>query len=1230
MNRQALKHILQNSYDRDQWISTLQFLTGKREYLTVHLSPKTIEINTQEADRIVKTFYQIGSLKTSDGISLPIFEIILEDNIRIEYNKVSVNDFIKKYIIKDAIKGALTTFSYDKGHEKKEWRFSFISKNSANDFFAEAEAEETNPKKYTYIFGTDEEHRTAIERLYNLEQSRFRLEDFFEAFNVEPVSKKFFEEYKSLYKQFSGFLADEKNEYRSIFEAEINDFNSKTKEDIAKEIDKDIRNFASRLMGRMVFLYFLQKKHWLGASNQQYKDGSSTFLSDLFYNDKESQTNFYQKYLSRIFFEALNTPDRKNEEFTLHNGKTVCIPFLNGGLFEEEQEPKRHREIQFPAFYFEDLFTFFNGYNFTIYENSPEEHTVAVDPEMLGHIFENLIDYNKDTGTFYTPKEIVQYMTQESLIEYLNTHLQKERKEIENLLKNHYTKPFNDAELEKIDQLLNDVKICDPAIGSGAFPMGMLQEIYNLKAVIAYELKKEWNPAQVKQDIIQNSIYGVDLDEGAVEIARLRFWLSLVVDEGTPKALPNLDYKIMQGNSLLESYNDIDLSNLATADEQIISNQQTVLEFGDEYAKEITVFDAVSIEEIQSLIKSYFTKSGNEKAEIKQRLNNIIEGKIHSKIYKEKKRLETLINDFYKKYNLSKDNDLSGFNLKSKELKELFSNKEQFHNLEKIENELISFQHKSERPYFLWHLYFKEIFDNGGFDIVIGNPPYIKEYTNKSAFDGFRSSPYYIGKMDIWYGFASKGFDILKNKGIECFIAQNNWITSSGASILRKEVLTRTEIKKFIDFGDYKVFQSAGIQTMIYLLQKNAKPSDEYQVYYAGLTDSNINKSQLEDFLNTNKTLSKERIFEKYQQNFVPANFIGNYISFIKPSTKNLLNNIISLGNFYLTDGEIAQGIVPNPDIINNRNILKIPKDKINKYDIKLNDGVFVVNKNFFELVPQKEKKYLHKIYEPADISKYGIIHSENYLIYISKNNYLNDAEYLEMHLEKYREIMDDRRENLNNRLKYFHLHWPRDEDFFKKGNKIISVRKCIEPTFHFTNDEAYVMMAINIIKSNRINLKYLTTFLNSKIVYYWLKNEGKMQGNNFQVDKDPLLKIPIYKPDNYSPFLELFELITTTLQSKENIIEGINNKHIANFFQEIVDACFFDVYFPEEMKEKNITVINDITFYFQKHEISKRNIKEVIIDFYILFSDPNNKVRNNLMSFGLLSPEVLGVIINS
>ena len=631
----------------------------------------------------------------------------------------------------------------------------------------------------------------------------------------------------------------------------------------------------------------------------------------------------------------------------------------------------------------------------------------------------------------------------------------------------------------------------------------------------------------------------------------------------------------------------------------------------------------LSVKEIQSLIKSYFTKSGNEKAEIKQRLNNIIEGKIHSKIYKEKKRLETLINDFYKKYNLSKDNDLSGFNLKSKEIKELFSNKEQFHNLEKIENELISFQHKSERPYFLWHLYFKEIFDNGGFDIVIGNPPYIKEYTNKSAFDGFRSSPYYIGKMDIWYGFASKGFDILKNKGIECFIAQNNWVTSSGASILRKDVLTRTEIKQFIDFGDYKVFQSAGIQTMIYLLQKNAKPSDEYQVYYAGLTDSNINKTQLEDFLNPNKRTSKERVFEKYSQNFIPDNFIGNYISFIKPSIKKILDNILNKGNFYLEKFEATNGIHSHHDYVSNNMLKSLDKQ------IQVNDGIFALSQNELNQIElnENENSLIKPYYSGTEnIEKYVIKENNEFIIY-TDSSFKNKSKIekypnIKKHLDKFINV-------ITSDNKPSGLHRARNEDFFI-GEKIISVRKCIEPTFSYSENVNYFSATFYVIKSERINLKYLTTFLNSKIVYYWLKNEGKMQGNNFQVDKEPLLKIPIYKPENYSPFIELFELITTTLQSKENIIEGINNKHIANFFQEIVDACFFDVYFPEEMKEKNITVINDITFYFQKHEISKRNIKEVIIDFYILFSDPNNKVRNNLMSFGLLSPEVLGVIINS
>lgn len=237
------------------------------------------------------------------------------------------------------------------------------------------------------------------------------------------------------------------------------------------------------------------------------------------------------------------------------NGEVVKVPYLNGGLFEKESE--KYDFLTFPADLFANLFEFFDQYNFTIFEDSPEEHTVAVDPEMLGHIFENLLEDNKDKGAFYTPKEIVHYMTQESLIEYLHTQINNaDRTELENFVKNKGSQ-LSKEHIQEIDQRLDDVKICDPAIGSGAFPMGLLQEIFSLKERIAYDLDyKVWNPAAVKENIIQKSIYGVDIERGAVDIARLRFWLSLIVDEEMPKALPNLDYKIVVGNSLISNFDD--------------------------------------------------------------------------------------------------------------------------------------------------------------------------------------------------------------------------------------------------------------------------------------------------------------------------------------------------------------------------------------------------------------------------------------------------------------------------------------------------------------------------------------------------------------------------------------------------------------------------------------------------------------------------------------------------
>lgn len=873
MKREELKDILQNSYSQEKWIKTLQFLSGSKNLLTISLEPKFVEIKSAKAKEIVSEIVQLGSLKTTDGITLPIFDVTLQDGIKIEYNRVGVNDLLKNHILKDAIKGAIVTFHYGVKYDKDEWRFSFISK-FGSDYFAEAESVETNPKKYTYIFGTSEEHRTALERLYNLEQSRFRLEDFFEAFNVEPISNNFFKEYKNFYQDFVFHISNDKNS-RAIFEQEKTD-----------DVEKDIRNFVKRLLGRLVFLYFLQKKHWLGASNKNYDDGDTNFLFNLFNYNNDSKDQFYNKWLSKLFFNALNTANRTNDGFELPNGNSVWIPFLNGGLFEEHQEPERHREIQFPPTLFELLFKFFNGYNFTIYENSPEDHTVAVDPEMLGHIFENLLEDNKDKGAFYTPKEIVHYMTQESLIEYLKTHISHSREAIESLIKNHITAAFTREDLKKVEKLIDTVKICDPAIGSGAFPMGLLQEIFALKAVIHYELGYSvWSPAKIKQDIIQNSIYGVDIEPGAVDIARLRFWLSLVVDEPTPKPLPNLDYKIMQGNSLIESFDGIDLSNLASADEQIIDEQAT-FNFGDAFTTKVTLFDAVSMEQFQTLMDKYFspeewekkTKEKVDKIAVKKQINNVIEGKIHAKIFKEKEDTENKIKVFERKFNIKNENDLEKLNTKGKEFKDYEILKKRYSEIEIIENELIDFQNTDERPYFLWHLFFADVFNNGGFDIVIGNPPYIEfkkiNSTEKEKYGVYKTAS---RKYDVFGLFIELSKNILRNGGIHSYINPTTFLMKDFGEPIRELVRDDFEIKEIFDFSDYQIFNTAITYTGIFIFKKSSNTN--YNFYYQKLNGKNIVKDKSKLFeskidnifkevsiINNSKLIEKSWVFGSSQE----------------------------------------------------------------------------------------------------------------------------------------------------------------------------------------------------------------------------------------------------------------------------------------------------------------------------------------------------------------------------
>lgn len=399
---------------------------------------------------------------------------------------------------------------------------------------------------------------------------------------------------------------------------------------------------------------------------------------------------------------------------------------------------------------------------------------------------------------------------------------------------------------------------------------------------------------------------------------------------------------------------------------------------------------------------------------------------------------------------------------------------------------------RDKKP-FNWHEEFPEVFKQGGFDVVIGNPPYIKEFVNKDAFNGLHDSPYYQGKMDIWTMFACISIDLLKDGGIMSFIAPNNWVSNAGASIFRNKILKEGELKNFIDFGDYKVFEQAGIQTMIYVFEKK-KPSKRYNVEYLRVSDKNIQEAQL-----------IADIFSKKQKiGIEPEKLIDKNITFSTSEYDAILNKLESKRNFKLTDDEISNGIHHHHDRVNKKRREVLGKD------FKVGDGIFVLNDSEKNKIPftKEELAIIKPSYTTKELSRwYGNYKNKEWVIYTDSSfkdsDKINSYPNIKKHLDKFREVIT----SYNGP---YGLHRAKKEKFFK-GEKIIALRKCTQPTFTYTDFDSYVSATFYIIKSSRINQKYLTSILNSKIIAFWLRNKGKMQGNNYQLDKEPLVNIPIY-----------------------------------------------------------------------------------------------------------------------
>jgi type II restriction/modification system DNA methylase subunit YeeA len=732
---------------------------------------------------------------------IDLLVVKLQKETSLERARTMQRNFIAWYLkgsrggkLKDAALVAFVSPSSD------DWRFSLVKMEykfkETSTGRTKVEEEFTPAKRWSFLVGKNEKSHTAQSRFVPiLEDDNLKptLEELEEAFNVEVVTKEFFKEYRDLFIRT-------KLELDKILKKD-----ERVKEEFENKNINTV-DFSKKLLGQIVFLYFLQKKGWFGVEKgKDWGTGPKDFIRRLFNRDFGNYKNFFNDILEPLFYEALRR-DRSSDDhyYSRFNCK---IPFLNGGLFDPiNNYDWVNIDIILPNELFSNsnkteegdigdgILDVFDRYNFTVNEEEPLEKEVALDPELLGKIYEklnairkdNFDDYlkalksgkkdetkfNKEYGVYYTPREIVHYMCKESLINYLETELngkvshvdlerfiqradivletektaiEKERKIQDGKIKTtKYESQIPESiknNAKEIDELLENIKICDPAVGSGAFPIGMMHEIVKLRQLLSIYFGKGIKLYDLKRHAIENSLYGVDIDSGAIETCKLRFWLSLIVDEEdfkNIKPLPNLDYKVVCGNSLLG--------------------------FPENWGSPIG-------KEIEELMDKYFSETNPAvKIELKKKIDE-----------KMKLRLEQAEKNFGYKIN------------------------------------------------FDFRLFFQKVFrEKNGFDIVIANPPYVRQERIKHLKPQLEKHyrDFYNSMSDLYTYFYRKSYDILQGNGILCFISSNKWMRAKYGENLRKFLKDNTAVLKIIDFSGYRVFEQT-VDTNIILFSKG-KPANKH------------------------------------------------------------------------------------------------------------------------------------------------------------------------------------------------------------------------------------------------------------------------------------------------------------------------------------------------------------------------------------------------------------------
>ncbi|MAG85845.1 MAG: hypothetical protein CMB97_00305 [Flavobacteriaceae bacterium] len=782
--QQIIKNTFESSFDKKRFIDfTKNLLNSIDESKAFHARGDVKEMFSA----VIKTYERIGTYNSPEGEKIDIIITYLQKGYSLDHARITQRNFAGRYLVDRGEKDA-GLFAFV-APDEADWRFSLVKMDykfeKTKTGRMKVKEEFTPARRWSFLVGANEKSHTAQNRLVNIlanDEQASTLEEIEKAFDIETVTKEFFLKYREL------FLRTKEELDRVI------------KKDLKIKVDFDEKsvdtvNFAKKLLGQIVFLYFLQKKGWFGVGrDNDWGTGSKHFLRELFEKKHATYNNFYNDILEPLFYEALRI-DRSHDDG--YYSRFDCkIPFLNGGLFDPiGNYDWVHTDILFPDKLFSNsrktkegdtgdgILDIFDRYNFTVKEDEPLEKEVAIDPELLGKAYEkfnairpdNYVEFrkalksgktgeenkfNKKFGVYYTPREIVHYMCQQSLINYLATELEGKasREDIEILIhtgeqvsENEVAALIKEQNIKKgkqktsgyklrlpesirsndvlIDEKLAEITVCDPAVGSGAFPVGMMSEIVRVRNVISNFVQDSTRtPYEFKRRCIEHSLYGVDIDPGAVEIAKLRLWLSLVVDEDdikNIKPLPNLDYKVVCGNSLLGVEKDLFNLNL----------------FND-------------LEVIKLL---YFNETNTtKKQEYKKQIDKLI-----SKI-------------------------------------------------------------TSGHTEFDFEVYFSEVFHNkGGFDVLIANPPYgtiMSSYFNRISIE----IKVIIKEMkDIYKAYFIHGIsNLLKSDGNLTFITPNTYYFQKKYIDIRR-FLNKYNHKIHINIGD-GVFDSV-VPTAISIIQKSKK-----------------------------------------------------------------------------------------------------------------------------------------------------------------------------------------------------------------------------------------------------------------------------------------------------------------------------------------------------------------------------------------------------------------------